>query len=329
MLPRRNTRLAVLAGACGVLCASGCAHIHPVPPTRPTHLLSAEHRAYYDYPRQPAQAAVTLLEQRPRYRRHRVEFPSLHPIVEEHEVITLEWFETTRPGRSPAVLVYPILGGDYPLERGFCRYFAEHGFHAVLVYRAKFKFSRERGMEYLEGLLRQAVIKDRQTVDWLETLPQVDAGRLGAFGISMGGMNAVLTAAVEPRLRAHVIALAGGPLAEILRDTHDTVVTKPRTRYVSERGITLEQLHAEARAEVRSDPLALAPAVEASAVLMISAVFDRSIPRRNSDQLWEALGRPERLWLPLGHYTSYLLVPYVRAQALRFLRSRLNAVPSH
>lgn len=282
--------------------------------------MPAELQAGYDYPRRPIHATTTLVKTRRRYRVFRVEFPSLRAVVEPQETITLEWFEPTAPGRHPALLIYPILGGDYPLERGFCRYFAKHGFHAVLVHRTRFKFSKDRGVRYLEQLLQQAVIKDRQAIDWLETLPNVDRERLGSFGISMGGMNGVLTAAVDPRLAANVFALAGGPLSMIIRDTHDRVVTKPRNRYIEERGITLAQLYSEAVSGVRSDPLAFAPYVDPRAVLMISAVFDRSIPRRNSDQLWEALGRPERLWLPLGHYTSYLFIPVVRAQALQFFR---------
>jgi dienelactone hydrolase len=44
--------------------------------------------------------------------------------------------------------------------------------------------------------------------DWLERLPEVDAERLGVFGVSLGGYYAARAAAFEPRARASV-ALAG------------------------------------------------------------------------------------------------------------------------
>ena len=46
-------------------------------------------------------------------------------------------------------------------------------------------------------------------IDWLETRPEVDAGRIGAMGVSFGGYYALRASAFEPRLVA-VIALATG-----------------------------------------------------------------------------------------------------------------------
>jgi 2,6-dihydroxypseudooxynicotine hydrolase len=44
--------------------------------------------------------------------------------------------------------------------------------------------------------------------DWLEDHPGVDSGRMGVFGVSLGGYYAARAAAFEPRLRA-AVALAG------------------------------------------------------------------------------------------------------------------------
>ncbi len=45
-------------------------------------------------------------------------------------------------------------------------------------------------------------------IDWLEKLNDVDAARLGVYGVSLGGYYAVRVAAMEPRVRA-TIELAG------------------------------------------------------------------------------------------------------------------------
>jgi hypothetical protein len=57
--------------------------------------------------------------------------------------VEVEWFESTEPGRRPAILFNPILGGDYPLERGICRFLASHGFHVAMVRRKTLKISPE------------------------------------------------------------------------------------------------------------------------------------------------------------------------------------------
>ena len=303
---------AALAGSSCVSAPWRAVDARPAPANPP----SAD--PYYGYTPQPITPVIEAIRAKPRFRQWRVTWPSARPLLRPDETIIVEWFETTAPGRRPAVLVYPILGGDYPVERGFARYFAEHGLHAALIYREKFKFSRERDAGYMELLFQQAVVKNRQVVDWLSAQPTVDAAHLGGFGISMGGIQAVITAACEPRLSAHVMCLAAGPMADILRMTHDRIVTKPRDRYLRETGHDLAWLTTAVQRALRSDPLRLAPAVNSSHVLYIAARFDRTMPWRLSRQLWQALGQPRRLTLPLGHYTSLLALHYVRWRALRW-----------
>ena len=54
--------------------------------------------------------------------------------------------------------------------------------------------------EYVYDLMR--------TVDYIETRPEADAGRIGMLGLSMGGMEALLLAALDERVDA-VVSIAG------------------------------------------------------------------------------------------------------------------------
>lgn len=45
-----------------------------------------------------------------------------------------------------------------------------------------------------------------RTIDYLETRPDVDAGRMGAMGISGGGTTALFTAALDDRIKATVVS---------------------------------------------------------------------------------------------------------------------------
>jgi dienelactone hydrolase len=65
----------------------------------------------------------------------------------------------------------------------------------------KFDFDPKRG--YASGSMK-AVWDNIRAIDLLETLPQVDAGRIGVIGHSLGGHNAMFTAAFEPRVRVIV-----------------------------------------------------------------------------------------------------------------------------
>ena len=281
--------------------------------------LSQEAAAYYQYPHPPTDVTVEPVRESARVRESLVRFPlSVQGFEPTEPVVEVEWFQSRAPGRRPALVFNPILGGDYPLERGIARFFASHGVHVALIHRKTLKISPEHPPERLELLLRQGAIRIRQVVDWMAEQNTVDVARLGGFGISMGGMASIITAAIEPRLRCHVVALAGGSLPDILMSSRDTLLTKPLERYLERNHMDRDQLEALLRQSVRTDPLLLAPHVDSQQLLLFIALADRTIGRANAFRLWHALGQPEVVFLPFGHYTAYLSLPYLKSASLRF-----------
>ena len=304
---------------------SGCAYarLHASPTAvRP---LPTDVAAYYDYPNHAPQATVTPVRSQRAFRESLVQFPLSVPSGFEptEPVVELEWFESATPGRRPAILFNAILGGDYPLERGICRYLAARGFHVALVHRRTLKISPEHDVAHLEALLRQGILRIRQVVDWMAAQERVDPERLGSFGISMGGMASVMAAAVEPRLKAHVIALAGGSIPDILMSSHDRLLTKPRARYLARNHMDAKTLDELTRQAVRTDPIALSPYVDRTRLLMFIALADRTVGRANAFRLWDALGKPRAVFLPTGHYTALLSLPYLKRAGWRFLQEQL------
>ena len=311
----------------GLLCSYGCATL---PPSRAAAWTPAplppEVAAYYDYPDHHPQATRRLVSARRAFQEWWVQFPLSASGFEPTEpTVEFEWFESSAAGRRPAIVFNAILGGDYPLERGVCRFLAGHGMHVALIHRRTLKIPVERDVEYLELLLRQGVVRIRQVVDWMSEQERVDPQRLGSFGISMGGIAGVLTAAVEPRLRAQVVVLAGGGIGEILTTSTDRLLSKPLNRYLARRHMDRQMLARRLREEVKTDPILLAPYVDREKLLMVIAMTDRTIGRANALRLYRALGRPRAVFLPTGHYTSYFFLPYIERLGLRFLRKRLGA----
>ena len=60
--------------------------------------------------------------------------------------------------------------------------------------------------------LTQTIFDLRRAVDFLETQPEIDASRIGYYGISLGGIIGTVFCSVEPRIKVPVIVLAGGNL---------------------------------------------------------------------------------------------------------------------
>jgi len=328
MIRWHSSRLLAVASVSWIVATpvSGCAHLPRDARDAGPRTLPPDFAAYYDYPAPPSDVTIQPIREHPRYREFLVRFPlSVDGFEPTEPVVEFEWFESTAPDRRPAIVFNPILGGDYPLERGLSRFFARHGFHVALVHRKTLKISPEHPVEQLELLLRQGVVRIRQVVDWIASHERVDPQRLGSFGISMGGIASIITAAIEPRLRCHVVALAGGGLPDILLTSRDKLLTKPRTRYLQHNQMDAATLEALLRQSVKTDPIRLAPYVDTHHLLMFIALADRTIGLANALRLWRVLGRPEVVFLPFGHYTAYFSLPYVRYASLRFFQKHLAA----
>jgi len=322
----KNVLCLVLSAYCLVL-TTGCAHVPLSSKYTGPQSLPADIAAYYDYPSQSLRPfTVSVLLSQPDAATERlIRFPLIAPDFKPTEpVVEFEWFESPQPGKRPAIIFNPILGGDYYLERGLCRFFAKQGFHVALIHRKTLKMSPEHSIGRIEILLRQGVIRIRQVIDWVSTQERVDSKRLGSFGISMGGIAVAITAGIEPRLSAHVIALAGGPIADILMTSNDKMLKKPRKQYLSVNQMDAATLAQELKARVKTDPIRLSAYANANEILMFVALFDRTIGRNHTMNLWRSLGRPEIIYLPTGHYTAYLLLPYIKSESLRFFRKHLS-----
>ena len=108
--------------------------------------------------------------------------------------------QTTNVGKDEPAGVRGDPGLKYALElaeRGFITLVPDYpsfGEHA-------YDFDPKHG--YVSGTMK-AVWDNIRAVDLLETLPEVDAERIGCIGHSLGGHNAIFTAVFEPRLKAIV-----------------------------------------------------------------------------------------------------------------------------
>jgi dienelactone hydrolase len=228
--------------------------------------------------------------------------------------------DTNKP--APAILILPIMGGrTYPLESFFAKGFVHHGYHAVVVHRPDIK-DEIRDLEDIDVLLRASLNDTRRIIDWLERQPNVDSKRLGLFGISLGAIRGVMVLGMEPRLRAGVLGLPGGDLAYIATHSQDKNIVKARAKILERNQLTVEEGEERLREAITCEPLAIAPAVDPSHVLLVIAAFDHVVPARKGWELRRKMGNPRTIQLCGGHYTSVVHVPYLRGVSSRFFEQQ-------
>ena len=232
------------------------------------------------------------------------------------------WLPAEGSQPAPFVLVLPILAGGEWITESVCESLARRGIAAGSIERRWRLFKDKETIDELEAKLVRAVRAQRAFLAWVAEREGIDRGRIGCFGISRGGILATLFAAVEPRLDCAVICLAGGDFGELVVSADEIKLERGVRERRAADGISAAELQERIRREFELEPLRFAPAVDPRRVLFVAARWDSVIPRPNREALWHALGQPERIDVPLGHYTSFLALPWILARASRFAAER-------
>ena len=225
------------------------------------------------------------------------------------------------------MIVLHILNGDFPLSRLFCAAVARRGVAALFVKMPYYGPRRQPGVdrrmvsidpnETVEGTT-QAVLDIRFATAWLASRPEVDDKQLGVFGISLGGITGALAASAEPRLKKLCLVLAGGDVARIVWESsvvEEAWLAKGKTR--EEFFDLLKQI----------DPVTYAKNLRGRRILMINATEDEIVPKACTESLWSALGEPEIVWHPGGHYSIAKRFFSILGRSFRFFDPAAKSPP--
>ena len=320
---RQLTWLAAVTG----LAVTGCSHVsmrksglatHPAPlPSA----IEAEYACPKDTDFDPR---MEVVEQTAAYVHRRIFIKPPHGAPDglggtnSNRRIGIEYYDLKAPGKSPVVMVLPMAGGGYAIERHFANYFASRGYAAVIVQREKIP-KEQQLIENLNPMMHRMVLDHKRVIDWLETQPDIDAGKIGLFGISLGGIKAAILAPIENRIQAAMIGLAGGDVPYLLVHSTEPGLVKKRDEYLKEHNLTPEAAEVALCKLITRDPLVYAPYADSKKILLVIARFDTVVPTEKGLLLKEKMGNPETIMLPSGHYTAALSIPYIKSEAFDFL----------
>jgi dienelactone hydrolase len=277
---------------------------------------------YYSYPQQSAEVETKKIEEKHRYTIRKMSFPSAINVFGT-ENIRVDYYFQKEQGKFPTVIIFPISGGVDFSVRSFAHCFASHGFNCAIIHNRKADLGDAKLSEDVENYFRQVVLDGRQVLDWLVQRPEVDIEKIGCLGLSLGGIKATLMTAVDERIKCTVIGLAGGSIADITLSTGEKNIRNYINELI-EKGIKPQDIHSELSQKIITDPLKLAPYINAANMLMYIAAFDRVVPTQCGKRLLNAMGKPEAVYLFSGHYGSFLYLPYVEGESLRFVKQKLQ-----
>ncbi len=282
---------------------------------------------------------LQLQSEQPRHRRYGLHYPSPLPTaLASNNTIPAEYYlpanlTAGEPGR-PAVIVLHILNGTYELERLLCTVLAENGVPALMFF---LPYYGERGgtqgrrallgnVDLFTQCLDQSLLDVRRSADVLAARPEVDPGRLGITGISLGALIGAAACGVEPRLQRAELILGGGQLKEILASARETrALRESMARLTPEQRAQVDA--ALARVEPLNHVAALKRLAQQDRLMLINAAEDEVIPPACTVALAEAVGVKEKvIWLQgMGHYTAMAALPQIVQDTVAFFAADLPA----
>lgn len=314
------TVLAVIFLCCQLI---GCAHTSMNPDYSGPKPLPANLEKEFDYIKFNGAYSSEILEENKRFTLRQIRFaPNTNIINMDHDII-LDYYDIKSKLKSPVILVLPILGGSNYFANTFAGYFADKGYSAIIVHRQK-RYKTFKDLEKMDKILRQIVFDHKQTLDWIGMQDELDSERIGVFGISMGSIKAALISSLDKRIKASVMCLVGGNLAEIIATSDEKGVVRRREEYMEEHNISRDEFHGLLQSKITCDPINYAEYMDAENSLIVLGRFDSAIPYKNGNELWEKMGKPEKITMLTGHYTAILGLQYVKMKSLDFFNRKLK-----
>lgn len=219
------------------------------------------------------------------------------------------WLPVESP--APAVIVLHGAGSCKENHADFARVATGHGFVALTF--------DNRGHGQSEGKLSPKTVADIQRlVRMLAERPEVDGGRIGLRGSSMGGLLAIHAAAADPSVAA-VVAVCPATEEMLLTDLRRHAAGEPPRP-----GSALGSMDVDVSAliawleehDVRDAVELLGP----KPLMLVHARDDEVVPHTISEDLYERAQEAKRiLVLEGGHHRSAQHDTEVQGETLRWL----------
>jgi dienelactone hydrolase len=266
--------------------------------------------------------------------------PSIGKNGQAGNLVTARYFQSKHTGPKPLLIILPLWGVDTLPSTELARHVTRngggsinvlqlHGHHRLFdMEKTALAWTPDEFLSLIDEManrITNTVIDIRRIVDWAETQPGIDRHRIALVGFSLSAMVASLALSNEPRLGAGVLVMGSASPHESFA-TCGGAAGEMREMVTTRFGWSDDQYRSMIKDPLaRVDPARFAGRVDPRRILIIEAGKDTCLPASARRQLWEAMGRPERIVYQYDHRMSFLAMTVLggrslQKEALRFLR---------
>jgi len=179
---------------------------------------------------------------------------------------------------------YVEYGNEMLLENGYAVLRIDFSNHGDRI-ENEFDFDLIGETRYwTRNIVTQTVFDLQRAIDFIETQNELDAGRIGYYGISLGGITGAIFCGIDERVKVPVLALAGGQLNLMFEKKALSAETNDFVNVI--------------------EPKNFVKQISPRPLLMLNAENDDVIPPMMSKLLYKKAKKPkEIIWYPAKHHT--------------------------
>jgi len=201
-------------------------------------------------------------------------------------------YRTDRPGPRPTVLISPPFIPQ-KIDTLSARHFTRKGYNAVVITPFESLTDTSRPLDKVDDMLIRYTITLRMCIDLLETMPEMDSGKIYAYGISMGGIRTSLAFGVEPRIRKAAEIVGGGDIPGIIADTRFKLLEELRDTRMKIEGIaTVEDFRVYMKKVMTVDPLDFGVLRNPEDIYLVLGRGDKFVRYPYQEKLFHSFSRP-------------------------------------
>ena len=253
---------------------------------------------------------------------------SVHdPLAHTFHLVKMAIYHPPMNKKIPAIVIVPTILGRTVLENSVAyRFCMTNMVAAIADVNSTATPDHLPDWELHDRMSRRAILEIKSLIDYLVVQPQVDATKIGAYGISLGAYTISLLAAVDPRLKSVVLILGAGNMPAILSNSQQRIPVKLRNLRMNATGDkSVINYETNLRKSVNYDPIYMLNEPEPKKYFMLIDLDDTYVPTENQLELWEKLGKPSHFDVHATHDQSILAAVTVHFnRILNELTSRLK-----
>ena len=259
------------------------------------------------------------------YNIYKVKLESIHPWSKTKMETNFFYYKSKEEGPRPLMIIVPPIVDITPLDKAMAHVFVTKGYNVLILKYNEQINDYERPLKDFNRALVSIITSGRLLIDWAEKQEEIDATKIGSYGMSLGALILSVYVGVEDRIDAAIIIVGGGHIPHLLPTSQQNIASAFKDARMKAEGIKTDKEFQKILEDIIIfDPMTFSSRRDRKDIYMVIGDNDSAVATKNQWMLWNAYGKPEHVSYTAEHFPSILQNLTKHDLIFDFLQKRLD-----